>query len=121
VRVVDFPSAWGTGTPVDHFCVSKGELRIFGVLLDDGSNLFALIYPGGQRFARTAHVIDWGIEEAHGPAPRSRDLARVNAAWRDVVLAGMIDAGKLADDAMVAAGLPRGRDHARLLRREGWV
>lgn len=120
-RTIDFPAAWGTGDPVpgEAFHFSKGRLHIFGCLLDDGANLFALVYPGGHRFARTAFAIDWGIEESYGPAPRSRDLATINAIWREHIDL-MVDAVKDADREMVAAGLPTGREMARRLRREGW-
>lgn len=120
-RVVDFPDGWGTADPVPSqaLVLSKGPLTIFGCLLEDGTNLFALVYPGGQRFARTAFAIDWGIEESYGPPPRRRHLAAVNATWRDIVTQ-MVEAGKAADADMVAAGLPRGRDLARELRRQGW-
>jgi hypothetical protein len=118
--VIDFPDGWGSAPPVDQRVHTKGDLVLFGCLLEDGSNLFALIYPGGYRFARTAHAIDWGIQEVYGPPPRRRDAARVNATWRDTVLAEMIAAGKAADAVYRAAGLPPAREVARRLRAEGW-
>lgn len=116
-RTIDFPSDWGTADPVDHRAGTlDGGLYVFGVLLDDGANLFALIYRGGHRFVRTAYQIDWGVEERYGPPPRRRDLARVNAAWRGLV-DEIIAAGKAADADMAAQGLPPARETARAWRR----
>lgn len=110
-RVIDFPHEWATSTPIDNisFRHDADGLRIFGVLLEDGSNLWVLVYPGGHRFARTAHMIDWGIEERYGgKPPRGRDLRRVNEEWRRV-LDMMISAGEQTDADMRAMGLPTSR------------
>jgi hypothetical protein len=105
--------------PIDHYAGTRDrDLFVFACLLEDGSNLFALIYPGGQRFVRTAHQIDWGIEERYEPPPRPRDLPRVNRLWRELV-DEMVAAGKAADADMAALGLPSAAEQARSWRRRG--
>lgn len=97
MRRVEFPDGWGTATPVDTIHYSKDDLHIAGVLLEDGSNLFALIYPGGQRFVRAAPVADYALEEAFtGEPPSVEDKAAVDGEWRQI-LAMMIDAGREVD------------------------
>lgn len=108
-RVVDFPDGWGTGAPVDEVAFVNGDMRIFGLLLDDGSNLFALIYPGGQRFVRAAAQADYALEEAFtGDPPSAGDLPAVDAQWRQI-LSMMIEAGRKTDAALEANGLPTRR------------
>jgi hypothetical protein len=103
-RLVDFPHEWGTGEPIEHVAYKKDDLRIFGVLLDDGSNLFTLIYPGGERFVRTAADNDWGIEERYqGKPPRPRDLAVVNREWRTIIDM-IVTAGRRVSSEMLEMG-----------------
>jgi hypothetical protein len=107
VRTVDFPHEWGTAQPRDALGgeISDG-LHLGALLLEDGSNLLALIYPGGARFARTAGVIDWGIEERYIGDPPAADLVRaVNREWCKI-LGQMQAAGVAVDERIEAAGLP---------------
>lgn len=109
MRTVDFPDGWGTAAPVDTLIYSKGDLHIAGLLLDDGSNLFALIYPGGQRFVRAAPVADYALEEAFtGDPPSAEDKSAVEEEWR-VLLSMMIDAGRAVDAALGRGARGRSR------------
>ncbi len=107
VRTVSFPDGWGSGVPLETLGGEIGPgVHVAAVLLDDGSNLFALIYPGGARFARTADAIDWGIEERYdGLPPKDGEKALVNTYWRGV-LDQIEKAGRMVDDAYEAEGLP---------------
>ncbi len=106
-RVVDFPDAWGSAPPIESLNgkVSAG-VYLAGVLLEDGSNLWALIYPGGARFVRTAAAIDWGIEERYtGTPPREDDAATVNETWA-LVVGQVLESGATVDQQYADAGLP---------------
>jgi hypothetical protein len=113
-RVIDFPDGWGTGKPIDHIQGIVPGTRdpkgvyVFGTLLDDGSNLFALVYPGGHRFARTAASLRWGIEERLGPDPEPAFQQIVAEQWQAIINL-MVDAGHQTDVDLRAMGLPSSR------------
>jgi hypothetical protein len=104
MRTIDFPSEWGTGVPADQETLRHPDgLVIASVLLDDGSGLWALIFKGGHRFARTSQYTGWAIEERFHGDPQPDEAEAVNEAWR-LVLGSMIRAGH-----EVAAELGRAR------------
>lgn len=114
MRVIDFPDHWATGEPVDHIAYTSpcGKMCLFGVMLDDGSNLWALAFPGGHRLARTADAIDWGIEERFYGAPGPELADPVKAAWRDHINL-MREAGRGSDRVLQALGMPTVKDIRR--------
>jgi hypothetical protein len=115
-RVVDFPDEWGTAPPIDALggpLDCNKNVALGALLLADGSNLFALVYPGGARFARTAWMIDWGIEERYtGEPPAPADAVDVDEQWR-AILKQMRDSGAAVDEQYEAAGLPPDRSKRR--------
>lgn len=98
-RVIDFPDAWATGKPIDQMFMSNpsGTITIGTILLDDGSGLWALVFKGGHRFARTAACTGWAIEERFDGDPEPDEAEEVNSTWRDV-LQQMIRAGREVDE-----------------------
>jgi hypothetical protein len=105
MRVVSFPDEWGTAAPADQGSWSRGDMTIAGVLLRDGSNLFALIYPEGARFARAAPATEFSIEERFDGEPPSAETAdEVAEVWREVIDM-MIQAGHEVAAEMQAEGL----------------
>lgn len=104
MRTIDFPDEWGTGAPVDQatFKSPDSEIMIASVLLDDGSGLWALIFEGGHRFARTSGYTGWAIEERFHGDPTDAEAEEVSAMWKTVI-ALMIRAGH-ETDAMLGRG-----------------
>lgn len=99
MRIIDFPDEWGTGKPVAREVLESddGKIVIATILLNDGSGLWALIFEGGHRFARTSMYTRWAIEERFHGDPTEDEADAVNEAWRGV-LQSMIRAGHEVDE-----------------------
>lgn len=101
--IVDFPPDWyASGKPLDTraYQYEDGPLYVFTTYLSDDTSLYALLYPGGQRFARVRRATNWAVEERYsGRPPREHDRAEVGRAWNDVltVAMGTARAGTLYD------------------------
>lgn len=126
-------SEWRAAAPMGELELPNGRRALLiSVLLVDGSSVNALIYPGGQRLARTSPHNDWATEERYvGRAPTGVAARRIKHAWK-VVLESMTWAREAAADptrddmAMVAKELDRyglqpgeGWDRRGAVRRDG--
>lgn len=75
MREIEFPPEWVTGAVISHQAYAcEGQIVLFGVLLDDGANLWALAYPGGHRFMRAdAGSLDVLTREIGAPEDEIRE------------------------------------------------
>jgi hypothetical protein len=84
MREIDFPPEWVTGDPIQHDAyypvAGRTDIHLVGVLLDDGANLWTLIYPGGTRFLRTDGT-DLSVKEREVGPPDFMDRRAVDEAW----------------------------------------
>lgn len=92
MREIDFPTDWVTADPIpgEHIAMQTEEgIYLIGLCLQDGANLWALIYDGGCRFARTtALVIGTGMEYRDEGEPSSPEIAAaLERAWATLVQA----------------------------------
>lgn len=86
---VDLPEEWATARLVDQ-CVyaPRGDndapvMHLAALVLADGSSIFVLMYPGGERSARVSPHTDWALEERLGGNPPIEEhRAIVDDAWR---------------------------------------
>lgn len=96
-RTIDFPCEWATGAPIDSQTFRNPDhpgVTLFGTILDDGANLWVLVYPGGQRFARCAGQTGWSLEERfEGSSPAPKDAATVDWLW-STLIGISVDAGR---------------------------
>lgn len=99
---VDFPDEWITdewlfGEVIATAEVTAGTAVLAGGMLADGSNLFGLLYPGGQRLMRTSAATNWALEERFTGEPPDRIGMTL---WRAAVdeLAAAIAAARAARD-----------------------
>lgn len=83
---IHFPADWLAGRDwslgPDVVLTSDDEKAIAaGGVLDDGTNLMGLCWPGGQRVYRTSPDTDWAFEERfEGDAP-----PRIQDVWRIII------------------------------------
>lgn len=102
-RVIGVPEEWKTAPPLatrepltGRFDCDSAPLSVSAVLLEDGSNIYALLFPGGQRLARTTADTDWAIEERFvGQPPKPQHTDTVDRVWRmtfDAMRAAAADA-----------------------------
>lgn len=89
---IAWPREWMTADPFVVQPLGLVELSrrqkglVLTALLRDGTSLWAVVYPGGQRLARTTESTDWAVEERFtGDPPRRRDREKVEDAWRRVI------------------------------------
>jgi hypothetical protein len=98
------PPEWTDGrtprevSPMGSYTVTArggSPAALTGILLDNGSNIYVLAHPGGQRCVRTSPDTDWAVEERFDGErwPELDDL------WRGVLKA-VIDGGHEADAEM---------------------
>lgn len=84
---------WASGFPAVVLHSDDETMFAAGGVLEDGTNLMGLCWPGGQRVYRLSPDTGWALEERYqGDAPKS--AAR---AWRILVEAA-IKAGKDVED-----------------------
>ena len=96
---VTFPAEWDTAPPLlfdlllEAKVTATGEhIVIAGGVLEDGTNLLALAYPGGQRTVRMSPVTGGAIEERLEGRELSLDSDEpIRQVWR-TCLDQMIDA-----------------------------
>lgn len=108
---VRFPEEWTTSPVLDAAVLLMGELEpdsapvtLVGVLLEDGTNLFALIHPAGQRLLRTTGSTGWAIEERFvGNPPRPEHRPGVDNLWRQA-LGHVVQAGREAQAELGSEG-----------------
>lgn len=86
---VALPPEWKTSefravAPVAEASLPGGRQALLSsVLLEDGSSVIALSYPGGQRLARTSPHNDWATEERYsGRIVTGRTGARLARIWK---------------------------------------
>jgi hypothetical protein len=87
VIAIDLPAQWATAVPVDQavYATDSGDpvMHLASLLLADGTSIFVLLYPGGERLARVSPHTDWGLEERlDGSPPSEEHQAAVDVAWR---------------------------------------
>lgn len=87
---IDLPVEWMTAGIVDQ-CVyaprgpndAPPVMHLAAVVLADGTSIFVLVYPGGERSARVSPHTDWALEERlDGNPPIEGHRAIVDEAWR---------------------------------------
>lgn len=88
MRVIDFPPEWSGEPLCEAAFFEQDDLQLFGVAVRDGlgreANLWAIIYPGGHRFARVAEVTGWALEERYGGDPPGEEhREKVDRLWRE--------------------------------------
>jgi hypothetical protein len=86
MRKIDFPPEWVDGDPVDAMsvkCGGRDDVVLVSVLLDSGTGLWTLIYPGGVRFMRASGSDVPAVREDGEPEPEVRDL--VEGAWAELL------------------------------------
>jgi hypothetical protein len=90
VLATEIPEGWVTAKPLitqifGHARCPAGVCVLAGVLLDDGTNIYTLTWPTGQRVARVCDDTGWAIEERFaGDQPATDDDARA-VMWRDAI------------------------------------
>jgi hypothetical protein len=87
---IEPPSEWMTAETADGLILApKGHLGLptmylAGIVLDDGSIVMTLLYPGGKRYARVSPHTDWALEERpEGQPPAEKDRETINKVWRE--------------------------------------
>jgi hypothetical protein len=102
VLVTKMPDGWITSPVLDSNVFAEGQCpaglcALTGVLLRDGTNIYALTWPTGQRVARTCHATGWSIEERFdGEQPSSDDDPRARL-W-SIAIEGMVRAAQETRD-----------------------
>jgi hypothetical protein len=84
MREVEFPSEFVTGRPIEATPIPVGDgMAALTILLDDGTNLLALVYEGGARFLRMQGTClhDNEVLEREDGEPLAEQRAAVRRAW----------------------------------------
>jgi hypothetical protein len=98
VLATKMPDGWVTAPQVDSAVFASaqspaGLVVMAAVLLEDGTNIYTVTWPTGQRVARTCHATHWAIEERFdGEQPTDDDDVRVRM-WR-MAIEAMVKAGQ---------------------------
>lgn len=102
---IKFPDEWFTAPwlkceLIQVLTIKRTGQQMFyaGGTLDDGTCLYGLSFPGGQRVMRLAPSTNWAIEERFRGNPRSADSAVVNDTWRCCVRSLVIAKRQAADE-----------------------
>jgi hypothetical protein len=87
VGTIEFPREWKLGKdwlpgfPQVVVTSEQDNAIVAGGVLEDGTNLLGMCWPGGQRVLRASPDTGWAIEERFDGTPSERLIT----AWRIVV------------------------------------
>lgn len=89
---IKFPEEWFTA-PWDKcellqvLTITRTGKQMFyaGGTLGDGSCLYGLTFPGGERVLRISPHTEWSVEERFKGRPPRADRATVDRIWRAIV------------------------------------
>jgi hypothetical protein len=103
IGLVRFPEEWvkSRWTKTDALAVATltatgSTIALMGGVLEDGTCLYGLAFPGGQRVMRISPETEWAIEERFEGKPRLKDRKPVNNVWRSYV-DSLIEAKRMAE------------------------
>lgn len=101
LKIVGIPPEWVTAALIDTSAYIPREhehnsptMYLVTIVLADGTSMFVLVYPGGERIARVSPHTSWALEERPaGKPPVEEHRAVVDDAWRGW-LDALIDLGR---------------------------
>lgn len=110
VAKLKFPDEWYTAPWDKCEILASGTLArtgkplfFAGGTLDDGTCLYGLTFPRGQRVMRLSPLTGWAIEERFKGDPPKKDRPVVNRLWRKCV-ESLVESKQLADKELGKGG-----------------